>query len=162
MAISKEKKKGILENLNTIVKDSASVVFVNFHGLPMNDTTELRKALHSQEVGYTVAKKTLTRKAFEGTKIEGEMPDLVGELALVYGKDMIAPAREIYAFQKKFDGKVTILGGVFEGKYMDKTAMMTIAQIPSLQTLRAQFVNVINSPIQKLAVALSQIAAKKA
>lgn len=162
MAISKEKKKGILENLNTIVKDSGSVVFVNFHGLPMNDTTELRKALHAQEVGYTVAKKTLTRKAFEGAKIEGEMPELTGELALVYGKDMIAPAREIYAFQKKLDGKVTILGGVFEGKYMDKTAMMTIAQIPSIQTLRGMFVNIINSPIQRLAVSLSQIAAKKA
>ncbi|MSR71729.1 MAG: 50S ribosomal protein L10 [Candidatus Taylorbacteria bacterium] len=162
MAISKEKKKGIIENIGKIVKDSSSVVFVNFHGLLMNDTTELRKTLNAKEVGYTVAKKSLTRKAFAGTKIEGEMPALPGELALVYGKDMTAPAREIYAFQKKFDGKITILGGVFEGKYMDKESMMSIALIPSLQTLRAQFVNVINSPIQRLAVALFQIASKKA
>ncbi len=162
MAISKEKKKGIIENIGKIVKDSSSVVFVNFHGLLMNDTTELRKTLNAKEVGYTVAKKSLTRKVFAGTKIEGEMPALPGELALVYGKDMIAPAREIYAFQKKFDGKITILGGVFEGKYMDKASMMTIALIPPLQTLRAQFVNVINSPIQRLAVALSEIAGKKA
>lgn len=162
MAISKAKKKDILDGLNTIVKDSGSVVFVNFHGLPMNDTTELRKALHAKEVGYTVAKKTLTRKAFAEAKIEGDMPELTGELALVYGKDMVAPAREVYAFQKKFDNKVSILGGVFEGKYMDKAGMMMVAQIPSIDTLRGMFVNIINSPIQRLAVSLSEIAKKKA
>jgi len=162
VAISKEKKKEILSDLNIIAKDSASVVFVNFHGLSMNNTTELRKALHVQEVGYTVAKKTLTRKAFAEAKIEGEMPELVGELALVYGKDMIAPAREVYSFQKKFENKISILGGVFEGKYMDKASMTMVAQIPSLQTLRAQFLNLINSPLQCFAVALSEVAKKKA
>jgi ribosomal protein L10 len=39
--------------------------------------------------------------------------------------------------------------------------MMAIALIPSQQTLYAQFVNVINSPIQGLVVALSKIAEKK-
>ena len=63
MAISKEKKKGIIENIGKIVKDSSSVVFVNFHGLLMNDTTELRKTLNAKEVGYTVAKKSL-KKSF--------------------------------------------------------------------------------------------------
>ncbi len=160
MAISKQKKKEVLDNLSGIVKDSASVVFVNFHGLPMNDTTTLRKALHEKEVGYTVAKKTLTRKVFSEAKIEGEMPELTGELAVVYGKDMVAPAREIYAFQKKFDNKISILGGVFEGKYMDKAGMLAVAQIPSLDVLRGMFVNIINSPIQRLVVSLSEIAKK--
>lgn len=162
MAVSKAKKKDILENLNAIVKESGSVVFVNFHGLPMNDTTDLRKALHAKEVGYTVAKKTLTKKALGEAQIEGAMPELTGELALVYAKDVIAPAREIYSFQKKFDNRVSILGGVFEGKYMDKVAMTAIAQIPSLDTLRAQFVNIINSPIQRFVIGLSEIAKKKA
>ncbi len=162
MAISKEKKKGILEKLTSIIKESSSIVFVNFHGLSTNDATVVRKALHAQEVGYTVAKKSLTRKALSEAKIKGEMPELAGELAVVYSKDMLAPAREIYFFQKKLDNKVSILGGVFEGKYMDKIAMTLIAQIPPLQTLRAQFVNVINSPIQRFAMALSEIAKKKA
>ena len=44
---------------------------------------------------------------------------------------------------------------------MDKEQMTEIAQIPDMQTLRAQFVNVINSPIQGLAIALNALAEKK-
>jgi ribosomal protein L10 len=44
---------------------------------------------------------------------------------------------------------------------MNAAEMTEIATIPSKHTLYAQFVNVINSPIQGLAVSLSKIAEKK-
>ena len=94
-------------------------------------------------------------------KVEGTTPSLDGELAIAYAADLIAPAREIYAFQKKLDGKIAILGGIFEGKYMSKDEMTTIANIPGMQTLRGMFVNVINSPIQGFVLALDAIAKKK-
>ncbi len=160
MAINKEKKGEILSKLKKIVKDSASIVFINFHSLPVSESSQVRKDLRAKGVGYTVAKKTLIKKAFEDSKIEGGMPDLPGELGIVYGVDPLGPAREIYAFQKKLDKKVQIVGGVFEGKYMDLNAMLAVAQIPGLKTLQAQFVNLINSPIQGFVMALDQIANK--
>lgn len=39
--------------------------------------------------------------------------------------------------------------------------MTEIATIPSMQVLRGQFVNLINSPIQRFVVALNQIAESK-
>ena len=45
MAINKEKKKKIVSDVSKVVKDADSVVFVNFHGLPVADTTILRKTL---------------------------------------------------------------------------------------------------------------------
>ena len=45
---------------------------------------------------------------------------------------------------------------------MDKVAMTEIAAIPSTQVLYGQFVNLINSPIQGLVIALDKIAEKKA
>ena len=57
--------------------------------------------------------------------------------------------------------QVTIIGGVFEDKYMSKDEMVAIASIPPLQTLYGMFVNVINSPIQGLVVALNKIGEKK-
>jgi len=56
---------------------------------------------------------------------------------------------------------MSIIGGVFEGKYMNKEEMLGIATIPPLQTLRGMFVNLINSPIGRFAVALNQIATTK-
>ncbi len=160
MAITKDKKKSILGRLDGI-KDSESVVFVNFKGLPVFETTSMRQELAKGNVEYYVAKKTLVKKAFTEAGIEGDMPQIEGELAVVYGNDPTGPAREIFAFQKKYDGKVSIVGGVFEHKFMNKIQMEEIAKIPSMHVLRGMFVNVINSPIQGFAMALNAIAEKK-
>jgi large subunit ribosomal protein L10 len=161
MAITREKKKEVLETLKSVIKDSASVVFVNFHGLSVSESSEMRKALRSNGVEYFVAKKTLTKVALAEENIPGDQPALDGEVAVVYGKDAISPAREVYQFQKKFDGKLSILGGIFEKTYRDKESMLSIATIPSLQVLYGQFVNLINSPIQGLVIGLNAIAQKR-
>lgn len=161
MAITKDKKKEILESVSQVVKDAKSVVFVNFHGLNVGDTTELRRGLRKDEIGYVVAKKTLVRKALEGVKVEGEVPKLEGELAVAYGNDLTAPAREVHEFSKEHKDNVSILGGIFEGKYMNKEEMMQIALIPSVPVLYGQFVNLINSSIQQFVSALGQIAEKR-
>ncbi len=44
---------------------------------------------------------------------------------------------------------------------MTKSEIEGIALIPSVQTLRGMFVNVINSPIQRFAIALNEIAKTK-
>lgn len=162
MAVSKEKKVEIFSKLKKIVADSASIVFVNFHGLPVSESSGIRKDLRAKGVGYAVAKKSLTRKALTEAKIEGSMPDMPGELGIVYGTDLIEPARGVYEFQKKLDKKIQIVGGVFEGRFMDQSQMVSVAQIPGVKTLQAQFVNLINSPIQRFVIALNAIAEKKA
>lgn len=163
MARTKVEKKEIVQKVEDILKGMQSLVFVNFHGLKVGDTTAVRRKLREEGVGFFVAKKTLTRKALEsGAKMEGTLPELPGEIGLAYGKDLIAPAREIYAFQKQFKDNISIVGGIFEGKFMSKEEMLAIALIPSQHTLQAMFVNVINSPIQGFVMALDQIGKKKA
>lgn len=161
MAISKTKKKVVLDKVTDVAKTAKSVVFVNFHGLTVGNATELRKQLKQAGVKYTVAKKTLARKAFEEKKVQGTMPELAGELGLAYGEDLVAPAREVYAFEKKLDGKLSILGGVFDGVYKSKAEMTEIASIPSQHTLQGMFVNLINSPIQRFVIAMNEIAKTK-
>lgn len=160
MAITKNKKKEIVDGLKEISKKD-SIVFLNFNKLPVNDTVAMRNKLRDSDVSYYVTKKTLLRKAFEGAGFSGEMPELNGEMAIAYSTDAIAPAREIFAFQKQYAGMISILGGVFENKYMTKSEMEEIAKIPSQIALRGMFVNVINSPIQGFVVALQAIADKK-
>ncbi len=161
MAITKDKKKEIVAKVKEAVDSADSVVFVNFHGLGVEDTTQLRKNLRGEGVGYTVAKKTLIKRVLGDSKIDGDVPSLDGELAIVYSKDLIAPARGVYDFQKDHKDSIAILGGIFDGKYMNKEEMMEIATIPPTPVLYGQFVNLINSPIQRFAVVLDQIAQSK-
>lgn len=165
MAISKEKKQEVVSKLKGAVEDSPSLVFVNFHGLGVSEATNMRSALSNEGVGYYVAKKTLVGRALDELSIEGERPIFEGELALAYAEsadtDLTAPARAVYGFQKDFSGAVQIVGGIFEGVYKSREEMTEIAEIPSLQTLRGMFVNVINSPLQGLVIALNAISEKK-
>ena len=161
MPINKNKKTEIIAKVSDLLKDSKSVVFFNFKGFSVKNTIEMRRELRKSQVGYLVAKKTLAKRAFDEAKIAGDFPHLVGETALAFSSDLTAPAREVYNFQKRFKDNLAIVGGIFDGKYMNQEEMLAIALIPSQQTLYAQFVNVINSPIQGLVMALDGIAKKK-
>ncbi len=161
MAITRAKKVDILAKLEEIKKDSDSIVFVNFKGLGVTDGNAMRRTLRERGVGYFVAKKTLMKRVF-GEAFEGSMPALDGEIAVAYSTDAIAPAQNIKEFAGTHMDKLFIMGGVFQGVFKSKEEMTEIASIPPLQTLRGMFVNVINSPIQGLVIALNQIAEKKA
>lgn len=155
--LTKVKKEEIIKEINEVLKKSKSLVFVNFHGMSVADETMLRRDLRGKGVGYRVSRKTLLKRALEG-KAEGEIPELAGEVAIAYSADDMATPREIYNFQKTHKGILQIIGGIFEGKFVDGGRMTELAMIPSREVLYAQFVNLINSPIQLFAVVLDQIA----
>lgn len=136
-------------------------MFANFRGLTVGETTALRKKMRTEGVSYLVAKKSIVKKILGEKSVSGSMPDLLGELTVISGDDVIAPARETFEFQRKNEGKLTILGGIYEGVYKSKEEMTALATIPSINVLRGMFVNVINSPIQGLVIALQAIAEKK-
>jgi len=160
MAITKEKKVEIVEKMTGIASNAATIVFAKFKGLTVAEQNEMRKALRASEVGYTVAKKTLVQRALDAQKFQGTVPVLEGEIALAYGSDELAPARELAVFVKKFPEHLAFAGGVFAGKYVDASEIKAIAAIPGMQTLRAQFVQLINSPLQRFAVVLNAKADK--
>jgi large subunit ribosomal protein L10 len=160
MAITKQKKTEIIEKMRGILADASTLVFVNFHGLTVAEERELRSSLRKEGVGYTVAKKSLVKRALDEKGIGGVLPELSGEIAVAYGADELAPAREVAAFAKTHAEHLAMVGGVFGGAYVDKAGITSIASIPGLETLRAQFVQLINSPLQRFAVVLNAKADK--
>ncbi len=161
MPITLDKKKELVASLEKSLKGANSVVFVKFDKLVVADANALRRSLQKESIGYMVAKKTLLKRALEVGKFTGTIPEMPGQVAIAYSTDLLASAREVHAFAKTHKENVEIVGGVFEGKYMNASEMMSIATIPPLQTLRGMFVNIINSPIQRFAVVLDQIAGAK-
>lgn len=162
MAISKDKKRDIVAKLADAFSDASAVAFVGFSSLTVADSSKLRKELKEKGVSYYVAKKTLIKRALTERGYEGEIPALTGEVAVAWTKDDVtAPARGVHEFAKKLKGALELLGGVFENAYLDATGVKAIATIPPVPVLRGMFVNVINSPIQGLVIALNKIAEKR-
>lgn len=164
MAITRAKKESLLSAATDALGKSASVAFVGFKGLTVAEVNELRAALKKEGVKYTVLKKTLLKKALSAKGVTGDMPELPGEVAFAYlkeGEDITAPARSIQGFMKKLAGKLSFLGGVLEGAYLSQSGITEVAMIPGGDTLKGMFVNVINSPIQRFAIAMSEVAKTK-
>ncbi|MEK7086409.1 MAG: 50S ribosomal protein L10 [Patescibacteria group bacterium] len=164
MAITKDKKREIVAKLEDAFKEASSIAFVGFTKLTVTDSSKMRKEFAQAGVRFFVAKKTLIRRALESRGYEGTLSELPGEVAIAWtsGEDTTAPSRGVYEFGKKLKGVLTLLGGVFENAFIDASGAMAIATIPPMPVLRGMFVNVINSPIQGLVVALDKIREKKA
>ena len=158
MAISRTKKVAVVGQLKTIFTDAKTVVFVQFDKVTAEEANTLRGVCADESVGYLVAKKTLIRKAFEDSSLGGALPDMEGEIALAYGDDMLAPARVMGEQSKALEGRLFIVGGVFDNALVSQEEMQAIAAIPPLKTLYAQFLTIIRAPVQGFASALSQIA----
>jgi large subunit ribosomal protein L10 len=161
MPITKSKKAEILKKLNEIVDSSKSLVFLSLKGITANDTVLMRKKLTSEKVGLKVAKKTLIKKVLGEKTFSGTQPEFGQETAFAYGADLLAPAREIFSFTKEHKGLLNIVGGIFDGVYKSKEEMMSIATIPSREVLLSQIAYLLKSPIQGLAIAVSEVAKKK-
>lgn len=162
MAITKTQKKEIAAKLDTALS-AETAVFVSFEKLGVEANNTLRKVLKSNDSDYMVAKKTLIKRAMDTSSATGDIPELgKGMVAVAFGNDQMAPAREVFEFEKENKGTISIIGGIFNGQFKSQAEMMEIATIPGMDTLRGMFANVINSPIARFAVALGQVAEKKA
>ena len=163
MAKTKAEKGVIIDKLEDAFKNGASSVFVHFTKLPVADESAMRRALRKEGVSYFVAKKTLMRRALQKLGHADESVPLEGEVAVAYGggEDSTIAARLVHDFGKKLVDKLTIVGGIFEGKLVDGAKMQEIATIPSMQVLRGMFAQLINSPRQRFAVVLSKVAETK-
>jgi large subunit ribosomal protein L10 len=163
MAKTRKQKEEIVSKIEGAIKGESSV-FVGFTGISVAQESTMRRQLRGEGLGYLVAKKTLLKIALKnaGHNDEVSMP---GEVAVAYSAtstDATAAARRVHAFGKEFGvEKISILGGLFEGRLVDAKMMLEIATIPSMQVLRGMFANIINSPRQRFAVVLSKVAETK-
>lgn len=152
------------ESVDSIKKDlsaKGTIVFVGFNKLKIADERVLRKSLRESGVGYKVTKKSLLSRALSdmGHKLPAEFP---GQVAIAFGDDTVAPAKGIAEFGKKNDGLMSILGGIFEGALTDASKMQMIGTLPGRETLLGMLANVLSAPVRSFAIAVSEVAKKKA
>lgn len=162
MALKKAKKAELIDSYTDALKASKSAVYVKFKGLPVGQTMELRSSLFGEGIHYTVVKKTLWTRATQAVGIKGEAPVVGEELAVVWGDDLLSPARLSYEFSKTHKDTFGIVGGIFDGEFKDAKQMLEIATIPPREVLLSQIAYLLKSPIQALAIGLAAVAEKKA
>lgn len=156
------KKQQYVEELTEKLKNAAGGVLVDYKGISVEDDTKLRKELRENGVDYFVVKNTLLKRALNAAGIEGLDSALEGTTAIALSNDDIIIAPKV--LNKKAEdskGQFSIKLGFVDGKAITKEEVEAYAKLPSKETLLSQLVFMLQSPIQRLAIAISEIEKKQ-
>ena len=158
-AINKKIKE--VEELAEKIGKAKIVLLTDYKGINVSDVTGLRKSLRGTNAEYKVIKNNITRRAMQSCNIEGLESNLEGTTAVVLGyEDYLEPLKAIYEYSKNNEF-YKIKGGIIEGKVVSVEELITLAKLPSRETLIAQLAGALLGNISKLAVALDQVAKQK-
>ena len=154
-------KKEEVSKLAAEMKEAKIILLTDYRGINVTDVTNLRTDLRNVNAKYTVIKNNITRRALAECGIEGLDDKLVGPTAVIMSnEDYLEPAKAIYNFTKDND-YYKIKGGVIEGKVMTAEEIITLAKLPSRETLLSMLAGALLGNISKVAVALDQVRIKK-
>ena len=155
-------KKEEVAKLAEKIKEAKVVLLTDYRGINVSDVTGLRAKLRSAEVEYSVIKNNITRRALQECKIEGLEEALIGPTAVIIGNnDYLEACKAIYEYAKNNEF-YKIKGGIIDGKVVSAEEIITLAKLPSRETLLSMLAGALLGNISKLAVALDQVSKQKA
>ncbi len=147
MAKTRVQKGTMIDKLDETIAKAKSAVIVDYKGLKVKETEELRKILRDKDVVFNVTKNTLVKIALTKHGIEFDASLFKKPVAIAFAMgDEVAPAREINLFAKKHEA-IEILGGILENKMIDASMVTKLAGLPTKDQLRAQLVGTIAAPL---------------
>ena len=152
------------EEVNALVekmKDAKLVLFTDYRGINVDDVTKLRAKSRTSNTEYKIVKNNISRRALAKCEIEGLEAAVEGPTAVIIGhEDYLEPAKAIYEYTKDHDF-YKIKGGIIEGKVMTAEEIITLAKLPSRETLIGMLAGGLLGTISKLAVGLDQVRIQK-
>lgn len=156
-----KQKQEEVNKLAEKIKEAKLVLLTDYRGINVTDDTTLRKDLRNVNATCTVIKNNITRRALQECKIEGLEDKLVGPTAVIMSsEDYLEPSKIIYKFSKDNEF-YKIKGGVIDGKVMTTEEIITLAKLPSRETLLSMLAGALLSNISKVAVALNEVKKQK-
>lgn len=155
---SKGKKKEELDDLKKDLAQAKNLFVAQFQGMTVAQDTELRVKIRESKSKYRVVKNTLAKKAAEGTPAEAVSKQFDGSTSIAYNaNDPVSLAKALSAYAKA-NPLFVFKAGIVEGRVINLSDITSIAAMPSKEELIAKLLFLINSPAQRLAVAMNGVA----
>src|SRR5215475_304624 len=157
MAVTRAKKKQLVETLTTELQTVTSVIVSTYTKQTVAQDYELRKALRPTGAKYRVVKNTLAERAGKGTKIEGALQNLAGVTSIAYTSgDPVALAKALAKYAKE-NPEFTFKAGVVEGRVITVKEIESLATMPSKEEIYSKLLFLLNAPAQRLATAVNAV-----
>jgi large subunit ribosomal protein L10 len=117
-----------------------------YRGTTVKDIDKFRGALRKEDVFTKVYKIPLVNMALKANGIDAVIDAKAPVILSISTEDEVAPARIVKTIGKEVK-TISILSGVVDGKFMDKSQILALAELPSKQDMRAKLVGTMNAPV---------------
>ena len=143
-------KQNITQEYVARLNRSPFFIVVDYKGLKVGPITELRKRLLKAGAEMHVVKNSIFRHAAKEAGVGELNGALAGQIAVITGqRDVSAAAKVVKTFHAEFD-KPKIKFGYLNSQRMDTAVIMALADLPSLEVLRAKLLGLLNTPATRL------------
>lgn len=154
----KARKEVIVAQLVEKMDQSKGLVFTDYKGITHIQLESLKKNLKTMDSTIIIAKNSLLMLSMKQSKKYGDIKDIEAleqsTATLFINGDMVEPLKRLQKVIKEI-GLPKVKFGILEGNITDEAGVMKIAALPTRDTLIAQFIGTLNSPIQGLVVTLN-------
>ncbi len=148
--MDRTEKREFVAELNQALAATSMIVVTRNAGLTVAEATDLRRKMRAAGATFKVAKNRLTTLALAGTRFDGIAPMLTGPTALAWATDPVAVAKVAVEFAKTNE-KFVLIGGALGPQTLDADGIKALAELPSLDALRAGLVGMISTPATRIA-----------
>jgi large subunit ribosomal protein L10 len=148
--VDRIEKREFVAALSTVFADTSMVVVTRNEGLTVADVTELRRRMRAAGASFKVAKNRLALLALDGTRFDGLKPLMKGPTAISWSTDPVAVAKAAVDFAKTNE-KFVLVGGALGTQLLDVAGVKALAELPSLDTLRAKLLGLLAAPATRIA-----------
>ncbi len=143
-------KREFVAELSAVFADTSMVVVTRNEGMTVADVTELRRRMRAAGASFKVAKNRLALLALDGTRFDGLKPLMKGPTAISWSADPVAVAKAAVDFAKTND-KFVLVGGALGTQVLDVSGVKALAELPSLDSLRAKLLGLLAAPATRIA-----------
>ncbi len=159
--MDRTEKHAFVASLAAVFAETSMVVVTRNDGMTVAQVTNLRSRMRGAGATFKVAKNRLATLALDGTRFDGIAPLLKGPTALAWAHDPVAVAKVAVDFAKTND-RLVILGGALGTQTLNADGVRALAELPSLDVLRARLAGLIATPATRIAGVLQAPAAQLA
>ena len=148
--MDRAEKKELVAAMHQVFTTSGAFVVAHNKGLTVNQVNDLRGRMAKAGASIKVAKNRLAMLALDGTDAAGTKDLFKGPTMVAYAADPVV-ASKVASDYAKVNDKFVILGGALGKTIMDPAAVKALAELPSLDQLRAKLVGMIQTPATRIA-----------
>ena len=144
-------KVAVVDEVRERMEAADGALLTEYRGLSVAELAQLRRELVAAGGDYKVYKNTLVRLAVAGTPGEGLNEMLTGPTAIAFVQgDVSAVAKALRDFARA-NPNLVVKGGLVGSAVMSAADVNVLAELPSRDTLLAQFAGALSAPLQQLA-----------